>query len=186
MVQGSGTTTQKNAGSLVWDLDDYFVVDVRLSEVDGRTVVSAVHIHPHDYGDLPVNGLSSKLLRSVHLDEALESAMEGVLDQEAPEVAAELVGREIARRRGQERSEDFYAAIAELYLLAIRTAPRRPIVQVSEFLKLNGLDASTEQVRSWTNLARRRGLITNGTPGSAGAEATDNLIRWRKAQLKKR
>jgi hypothetical protein len=166
-------------------MNDFFAVDVQLAEVQGRTVVTSIKVYPLDRNNLPVNGLTARDLREVGFDQILteysDASPEG-----APSPLPDVVAQELASRRGRKRSPDFYAAIADLYLRALRASPRRPVVHVAKVLATAGYPCGVGQVRSWVNLARKHGFLTEGVSGSAGAKPTAELLTWREGSAKRR
>ncbi|MDP9225142.1 MAG: hypothetical protein M3P18_15105 [Actinomycetota bacterium] len=172
-----------DAGEVSWALNDFFAVDVRLAEVEGRTVVTSIDVYPRDHKNLPINGLTARDLRDVGFDQILSEYSDAV-GESSPSPLPAVVGQELESRRGRKRSPEFYAAIADLYLQALRTAPRRPVVHVAEVLATAGHPCGVDQVRSWVNLARQHGFLTEGVSGSAGARPTAELVASRKKNLK--
>src|SRR6266542_2474440 len=119
-----GFRPTSDAGDVSWALNDFFAVDVRLAEVEGRTVVTSIDVYPRDRKNLPINGLTARDLREVGFDQILSEYSDAVRES-APSPLPAVVAQELESRRGRKRSPEFYAAIADLYLQALRTAPRR-------------------------------------------------------------
>jgi hypothetical protein len=167
-----------DAGAVSWDFSDFFSVDVNLAEVQGRTVVRTVSVSA-DLKNMPINGLTARDLREIGFDQILREYSD-VSPEAEPATLPAAIGRELESRRGRKRSPDFYAAIADLYLKALRTSPRRPVVRVAEVLVKAGHPCAVKEVRSWVNLARQHGFLSEGLPGSAGGKPTAELLAWRK------
>jgi hypothetical protein len=181
-VTDEGFRPTSDEGDAYWDLNDFFAVDVRLAGVEGRTVVTALHIYPRDRNNLPLSGLTARDLRGIRFDRIVDEYTEDFAPAE-PSVVPDVVAEELESRRGRRRSPQFYAAIADLYLEALRAAPRRPVVHVADVLARSGLACTVNQVRSWVNLARQHGFLSEGVTGVAGARPTAALEESRDSML---
>ena len=184
MADRDPQTTRRKAGEKTWDLSDYFFIRMWLAEVDGRTVVAQMKIWPRDWSRLPASGLTARDLREISFDVTVDEP--NLEQQDRSAQLARTVGEEMAAYHGRERSDDFYAAIAELYLDALRSEPRRAVARLARVLDEQGYPCTVGQVRSWVNLSRRHRFLTRGVQGSSGATPTPRLAAWRRSPSGKR
>jgi hypothetical protein len=90
---------------------------------------------------------------------------------------------ERAKRAGTWTDDD-YAVCADWYLQALQEDPRRPLVVMLERYRKTYPAWKVEQVRDRVKEARRRGFLTAGRQGTAGAEPTQRLLDWRLQRAK--
>src|SRR4051794_12020221 len=109
-----GFRPTRDEGEVSWALNDFFEVEARLAEVEGRTVVTSIDVYPRDRTNLPLNGLTARDLREVAFDQIL-SQWSGTFSERAPSPIPPIVIEELGSRRGRKRSPEFYAAVADLY-----------------------------------------------------------------------
>ena len=88
-------------------------------------------------------------------------------------------------RRGY--SDDFYANVARLYLTLLAEGGGRGVLRrcSSALSKRAGREIPPETVRDWIHRARKKGFLTMGTPGKAGAAPGPRLIDWDVAKWEK-
>jgi hypothetical protein len=154
--------------------------------LDGGLYCHSVRVRPYGLlsmkstGELPAAGITSRVLSSIKLEEIFRSLRiaERALDASAPET--EPRPEQARPRSGRPPLEDkHYRKIALMYLNAMRAKPGRPIPWMAEKLRH---EPST--VRGWVGEARRRGFLTPGTRGKAGAmpgpKLTGGEIKWQK------
>lgn len=161
-----------------------WAVELEFVALDGGLYCHSVRIRPDGVRfmkstvELPAGGITSRVLSSIKLEEIFLSLRiaERALGSSTPE--AEPRPQPAGPRRGRPPLEDkHYRKVARMYLNAMRKAPGRPIPWMAEKL---GHEPST--VRGWVGEARRRGFLTPGTRGKAGAmpgpRLTGGGIKW--------
>lgn len=163
-----------------------WAVELGFVALDGGLYCHSVRVRPDGVlfmkstDELPAAGITSRVLSSIKLEEIFRSLRiaERALRASAPEAEPRP---ELARpRRGRPPLDDkHYRRIALMYLNAMRTDPGRPIPWMAERFRH---EPST--VRGWVSEARRRGFLTPGTRGKAGAmpgpRLTGGGIKWQK------
>jgi hypothetical protein len=151
--------------------NDQWAVELGFVALDGALYCHSVRIRPDGVlfmkstDELPGAGITSRVLSSIKLEEIFRSLR---IAERAPEASAPEAEPRPAPprpRRGRPPLDDkHYRKIALMYLNAMRTEPGRPIAWMAKKLRH---EPST--VRGWVGEARKRGFLTPGTRGKAGA-----------------
>jgi hypothetical protein len=167
-----------------------WTVAYRLAPQDGQPVIAEVRVTPPKR--LPSGGLSTAVLRSVHLSEPMEvwpEVIRALERQHGPEVIqrafVERPGFSAAaarqpRRPGRGgRSDIYYAQAAQDYVAIINKGgpgartPTKVLAQRAPFARLRN---SEQAARDTIHAARVRGLLTRSQSGRAGGQLTEKAI----------
>lgn len=122
--------------------------------------------------ELPAGGVTSRVLSSIKLEEIFRSLRIAERALAASPPKSEPRPAPSGPRRGRPPLDDkHYRKIALMYLNTMRKAPDRPIPWMAEKL---GYEPST--VRGWVSEARKRGFLSPGQRGKAGALPGPRLV----------
>ena len=155
-----------------WVLDGSWSIRVDTELQNGRQVVTSLEISLLSGKSAPEGGLTGRDLRVLSPVLLATEAGKGripkatrLIDRLAKRIKAEeSVGQ------GRPRTEEFHAAIAELYIACLSLSPRSPVARMTQELKSRKVRCDRQAVGSWLQLSREKEWLTPGSRGYAGAQ----------------
>jgi hypothetical protein len=178
----------ERAVAVVTELGERWRVHARVAVHRGRPVVVYLEVWPREDRPSP-EGLTQTALRDLSMRDAVDAVLRENrrVNREFGVSLPSLWRLKPTSRQGP--NADWWAKVARYYLDALMGAQaRRPIVAVAERLLHEGIKSAerTEWVRDQVHLARKYEWLTPSRRGVGGAEPTEKLKRWERAQRRRK
>jgi hypothetical protein len=151
-----------------------WVVEMTWAEDEIQGGPSMLVIRPADAEKVPLGGLSSTILRQVDFREGAEKlravmAVAGLLSELRGEPGKGPAPIETVRDALEQGvSDDYLALLAVEYVGRVNAGQEKPVDHMAEEL---GRSLATIKGHLWQ--ARKRGLLTGGSPGRKGGETSE-------------
>jgi hypothetical protein len=171
--------SEQNRWKIPQKLGDW-VAEMTWAEGDIQGGPSMLVIQPADPDNVPAGGLSSTVLRAVDFRTAaatLHEAMSesaAVLEQirERQRKGPKLIDRVREALESEGVTDHYLALLVERYVSLVNTGQEKPVDYLA--VKL-GRSLATVKGHLWQ--ARKRGLLTGGSPGRKGGEVSEEAMR---------